>query len=49
MVLSAPWAYSLEIIAFHTIKKLQGINPMGISDPWSNSLDIIALQPVDKN
>ena len=29
-----------------TFKKLQGINPIGLSAPWSEFLEIIALYPL---
>ena len=46
MVVSAPRSNSLDNIALQTVKKLLGINPMGISAPRSDSLEIIALQIV---
>ena len=32
-------------IVFNTIKKLRGINPMGLSTPWADSFEIFALHP----
>ena len=46
MVISAPMADSLEIITLHPVKKLIGIDPMGLRYPWDDSLDIIALKIV---
>ena len=37
MGLSAPWTYSLEIIALHPVKEIQGINPMGLGAPWDDT------------
>ena len=46
MGLSDPRSDSLEIIALQKVKKMIGINPIGISAPWANSIDIIDLKPV---
>ena len=46
MVLSVPWADSLDIIAFQTEIKLIGINPMGLSVPKADYLVVIALHTV---
>ena len=46
MSLSAPYTNSLDNIYLNPVKKILGINPMGLIDPWANSLYIIALQPV---
>ena len=48
MVLSAPRANYLEIIALHPVKTFIGINPMGLSAPWADSFYIIALNTVKK-
>ena len=49
MVLSAPWAESLDIIALQTVKKLPWVNPMVISVPMVDSLDIISFQTAKIN
>ena len=46
MGLSAPWAYSLEIITLQTVHKLLWINVTSLSAPKSYSIEIIALQTV---
>ena len=46
MGLSAPWDNSLEIIVMNPVKKLLGINPMGLSDPRAKYLYIIVFQIV---
>ena len=38
---------SLDIIDLQTVKKLQGVNPMGLSAHWDDSLEMIALQSVN--
>ena len=38
---------SLDIIDLQTVKKLQGVNPMGLSAHWDNSLEMITLQSVN--
>ena len=48
MGLSAPWAYSLDMISLNPVKKLMGFNPMSLSVPWADYLIIIALNPVLK-
>ena len=40
MGLSYPWANSLDIIAFHPVKK-QGMNPMGLSAPCDEYLEMV--------
>ena len=45
-ILSAHRADSFYIIAFHPVKNVLGINPMGIRSPWDNSFEIIILKPV---
>ena len=49
MVLSGPMYDSLDIIAFKTVKKGIGINPMGLSVPLDDSLDIISFQTAKIN
>ena len=44
MVLSTPWADSLDIIALLPVKKLTWVNPMGLSVLMANSLYIIYFQ-----
>ena len=48
MVISAPRANSIEIMALQTIKKLIGIPLMRLSVPWSDSIDNISLKTVKK-
>ena len=40
---SSPCEESIEIIASYTVKKLQWINPIGLSAPWDDSPESIAL------
>ena len=49
MGLSATWTESLVIITLQIVKKLLGINPMGLIAPGDNYPEIIALYPVSKN
>ena len=46
MILSYPWADSIDIIDLKPVKKIPGIKPMGITTPWAVFIYIIALQPV---
>ena len=49
MVLSDPWADSLDIISLRPVKKWLGVNPMILSVPWVDSLDIISVQKAKIN
>ena len=49
MGLSGPWADSLDIISFHTVKILPWVNPMGLSVPMTYSIDIIAFHTAKIN
>ena len=44
MVLSDPWDVSLDTIALHPGKLIQGMNAMRFSEPWINSLGMINLK-----
>ena len=46
MGLSAPRVKSLDIIALLPVKKIPGMNPMGLSANWADSLDTIELNKV---
>ena len=47
MDINAPWDDSIEIIVLKPVKKLLGINPMGIIAPRDDSLEIISLQKLN--
>ena len=49
MILSDPWADSLDIISLQLVKKLLEINPMDCRAPWGDSLEIIYLEPLHMN
>ena len=46
MGLSYPYAESLGIISFQTVKIFPGVKPMGLSAPRAYSIDIIAVQTI---
>ena len=46
MVLSSPSADYIEIITLKTVKKMLGINPMGLITPRAYSLEVVSLQTV---
>ena len=39
---SDPWPNSLDIIIFHSVKKMKGMKPIGHSAPWFDSLEMIS-------
>ena len=49
MGLSGPWVGSFDIFSFQPVKKLFGINPIGLSAPWDDNLYNIALQKAKNN